>query len=1207
MATPKKLGNTSKPAVAQIGGSSGTRTTAPVRTSSPAPASTPSRSSPAPAQIGGSSGIRTTTPVPVRSSVPSVPVQSTSKTGTPSTPPKSNYSPAVVPSVPSTKSSSTLNSAGQQVSSVPKTTTSKSSAHVSPSVSGSPSTPPKTTQSVSSPSVPSATVVMKTATLKNYKEDVLINSKSGEIITTRASDGSYTQYKNVDDKVIEYREYDRHGGIISQTSFPVPLKASASPVSVTYTSQLVSVPSVSQGGNISSSVPTAVQKMSAPTYNKVYEQSLFQKPVLSVPTPGQVQTKIERLNQGLGDWAYVPGFNVPATPKLSDVKSNPKLVVQSVPSYEPGSGEEGEEDDDSWIKKGKDYLGELYQEYAPTPLKSAVQTVSDAVTGGDEEQQTPPGSPPSEPPASPPPDDTSSLTPPPLDTEPVLPPKEEKKGPIEKELETDADTPVEFTYDDDDQYLETDEEIRGYVYEWLNSNKDRYGLDDSDVEVLTKYFYPLIPSMSQNDVDFAQLANAAHEYESIIIGIGNNVEDSDVHHVRILQFEKNCIDNDVPAVTLGMFNVGIATKFKDTPGGTEVYQWMSGDGYPEDKYTMQENLNNDFAWRALSGAGDFLESPAGMATLGGGIFLAGAVGTFMVGGPMVALAGMGTTPFAVTEFIQTFGPNAFKTKQNLQLAGNYARDHSSQWDDFYRTAKGAVDNVSMMKDTNNGNFNNKRIQDAEDAVAQADENFKNEAFFLLATGEYQSEMDKLKILHDNLDNAKTQFDDNGAYIARDKPPRKLIAKNIPPGVVVEWNGIKSDGDEYDYPEVTGAVISSVIATLPDGTKVPLSNSLTISPYDPEDKEMDIGAMIEAKQLSNYKKSGASDKSTTYTVVIPKGSTAQIGNEKVVAGDYDVYRQFTLSGAESASVTVSKPGQKAQTRTLYATDDPEAKVTFALATDPYSKASKPVTAFVLNTDPSTVVTIDGKPFQRTATANKVSVSTPGYHHVKVVAADGSTWEKDVYVSEGAELSIPDPVAEEPKEEYQQYGGGGGGGGGYSGGGGGGGGSYSQPEPEPTQGLIIYGATCEGADIWQDEVQVYPVIGETYGIEPGHHSVKIVRQGKKPWLKTVYISAGDTLTVSPAFEDVEPTEQEPGTEPSTFPKRVFVNSDPSGARVLLNGGATGQWTPCFFDLPKGLYTFTIQKSGYEDYDIICWVGSVIAWNDQALSLSELEGAV
>lgn len=62
---------------------------------------------------------------------------------------------------------------------------------------------------------------------------------------------------------------------------------------------------------------------------------------------------------------------------------------------------------------------------------------------------------------------------------------------------------------------------------------------------------------------------------------------------------------------------------------------------------------------------------------------------------------------------------------------------------------------------------------------------------------------------------------------------------------------------------------------------------------------------------------------------------------------------------------------------------------------------------------------------------------------------------------------------------------------------------------------------------------------------------------------------------AFEDLPSTggTTTPTTEltpETTATKRVYINSESiSGAKILLNGYATGQWTPGYLDLPYGYY--------------------------------------
>jgi len=251
---------------------------------------------------------------------------------------------------------------------------------------------------------------------------------------------------------------------------------------------------------------------------------------------------------------------------------------------------------------------------------------------------------------------------------------------------------------------------------------------------------------------------------------------------------------------------------------------------------------------------------------------------------------------------------------------------------------------------------------------------------------------------------------------------------------------------------------------------------------------------------------------------------------------------------------------------------------------------------MNLKPNQLLILDGKPID--PSKNQLGhILTSGAHSVIVQEEGKEDYIGQIFVSGGEEVSF----SAQGKDPFVPYGGDGGesyGGGG----GGGGGGGYEKPV---AGGQIKYGDTCTGALIWQDEIQIAPVIGTAYAVDPGYHSIKMTREGKKPWLKTVYVGDGDTITVSPAFEDDTTT---PSTVPpgdSTGIKRVFINSNPSGAQVLLGGSSTGEWTPCYLDLPPGYYTVGIKKTGYATQDKLLYVGSIIAWGSQATGLATLKG--
>lgn len=347
---------------------------------------------------------------------------------------------------------------------------------------------------------------------------------------------------------------------------------------------------------------------------------------------------------------------------------------------------------------------------------------------------------------------------------------------------------------------------------------------------------------------------------------------------------------------------------------------------------------------------------------------------------------------------------------------------------------------------------------------------------------------------------------------------------------------------------------------------------------------------------------AAVKTTKYTITVPEGSTLRIGDTTYAGGkSYDI----TVKEGEKVTASIEKPGFKTDTFTMYAVDQGWVGYKPTMIADPYYKPPgyTPTGKLVLETSPDATVTVNGEHFS-TALGDKEIELAPGYYSVTITKPGYEPFTRNVYVGEDQSVVLSDPAY--PAEEEERGGGGGGGGGGASYGGGGGGSTAID------YGLIIYGPTCTGARIWQDEVEVFPEIGTTYSISPGYHSIRIEREGKKPWIKSVFIIAGDTLTISPAFEDLPSTggTTTPTTEltpETTATKRVYINSDPSGAKILLNGYATGQWTPGYLDLPYGYYVVSFSKSGYAEQHVALYVGDTILWGDSATTRAQSEGLI
>ena len=160
-------------------------------------------------------------------------------------------------------------------------------------------------------------------------------------------------------------------------------------------------------------------------------------------------------------------------------------------------------------------------------------------------------------------------------------------------------------------------------------------------------------------------------------------------------------------------------------------------------------------------------------------------------------------------------------------------------------------------------------------------------------------------------------------------------------------------------------------------------------------------------------------------------------------------------------------------------------------------------------------------------------------------------------------------------------------------------------DETKAYIIFAQAVSGCYVYLDGARTEVVIGTKYVLNPGYHAIKLSKSGKEDWYKNVTLAAGDVLTISPVLTDasvvipVVPA----GSTPTT--KRVFINTTLDGAKILINGGFTGQWTPAYLDLERGFYTLGIQKAGYTTQNSFIWVGDTIAFGDTALALARVNG--
>lgn len=215
--------------------------------------------------------------------------------------------------------------------------------------------------------------------------------------------------------------------------------------------------------------------------------------------------------------------------------------------------------------------------------------------------------------------------------------------------------------------------------------------------------------------------------------------------------------------------------------------------------------------------------------------------------------------------------------------------------------------------------------------------------------------------------------------------------------------------------------------------------------------------------------------------------------------------------------------------------------------------------------------------------------PGYHAVKATKSGFNDWDKTVYCMENQSLNVDAAFVTSPITTTPPT---------------------TPPTKPPTttgKAYVKFTSTVLGASVYIND-QLLAVTPDTkYEYDFGYYGIKITKEGKVDWLKNVYLATGDTLTISPIFEDVVPTPPTPPTEPTATTKRVFINTTPAGSKILINNGFTGQWTPGYLDLERGIYKLVTTKIGYIDKTSYIYVGDTIAFGDTALSLARLAGLV
>ena len=124
------------------------------------------------------------------------------------------------------------------------------------------------------------------------------------------------------------------------------------------------------------------------------------------------------------------------------------------------------------------------------------------------------------------------------------------------------------------------------------------------------------------------------------------------------------------------------------------------------------------------------------------------------------------------------------------------------------------------------------------------------------------------------------------------------------------------------------------------------------------------------------------------------------------------------------------------------------------------------------------------------------------------------------------------------------------------------------------------------------------GDQISIPQGTYTVTITAENYKPWTKTITFAKENytikaTLQSNKAEDATSPgtstdsgtsstpsKEETNNTEATSETKTIDIATDPSGAKVYINGVNKGT-TPYKVTLPIGSYSVLLEKDGYEVY--------------------------
>ena len=783
-------------------------------------------------------------------------------------------------------------------------------------------------------------------------------------------------------------------------------------------------------------------------------------------------------------------------------------------------------------------------------------------------------------------------------------------APSSQEEVTVEASPTDWVYG----FPETDAQ-KEVSYRNALANYNSEGEANGDNDLIVQYFAPLVPYIVQQKISADKLGDAAHQFINYRDGAVSktkgaiNAKGEWVGEVtqkpftdltydeQVAIFRDMIIDGANNEVPVG-YTLLLIDQLIDSEDSQSRKDSLSG-------YVRNGQLDKDVTkfgtGSPVKNLLNWVSSDSGLTSIGAMAGLIGIGASLATGGLVAAGGSVLMSTFSTTELKNAFGKNAFVDKAKLQNENIYAQEHKSQYNEIFKSTESKSYDFSKYYKDQTPEQRLSSLAALRSDLEYLGERLGEEHVFLEYMGIYDQEVQRYHNLLDSLENYESMVDSTTGDLTSAKLQPAQITLIPPKGGYFTSESFSAGVDGRAYLEKEDQGMLSYQVFDKNGNLV---KSDTVSYYPGNVITKDYTSSLAYEST----KSGGSTAPTEFvrTIYLQPGQSMEYNGKVYTAKDQVVPYDVKLHEGIPTRIKFSQAGKESKVEYFGAQGVSWGAYTPVLE-DAFTKAPDEVVnqGFKLITSPYSTVKINGRVFAAQGEKNVVPVA-PGYYQVEVETPGKETWQKTVYIGEGQYMSISDASQdiEEPWSSDYSSGGGGGSSGGSSGGSGG----------SSSEALIIYGETCSNARIWQDDIEVSPEIGKTYSISPGYHGIKISKTGKKDWLKTVYCMAGDTVTVSPALEDsTDSTGTDTSgtdstgtdTKPNETKKRVYFNSEPYGARVMINGGFSGEWTPCYVDMEPGYYKIGILKTGYKLQSHTLYVGTVIAWDLYADQLAKQEG--